>query len=140
MLKQAGVLDYPRETLDEKIWDLSEERFTLREEVKEQILDSLYLTLSNNGLVYFEDWITNIFFIGSSATYQWEEESDIDMLVIWNSALNAHQRNMFLSRLFPGRDFSLDIFAFTNEESDKLKNVPGTILYEAFHNGIVIYG
>ena len=29
---------------------------------------------------------------------------------------------------------------YTCEESDKLKNVPGTILYEAFHNGIVIYG
>ncbi|OGS18259.1 MAG: hypothetical protein A2219_06500 [Elusimicrobia bacterium RIFOXYA2_FULL_50_26] len=81
-----------------------------------------------------------IILFGSQATGMATEESDIDMLVIWNSALNAHQRNMFLSRLFPGRDFSLDIFAFTNEESDKLKNVPGTILYEAFHNGIVIYG
>ncbi len=61
------------------------------------------------------------------------------MVVIWDSDLNPHKRNLFLSRLFPKRNFALDIFAFTKEEANKLKDIAGTILYEAFHHGKVIY-
>ena len=67
-------------------------------------------------------------------------DSDIDLIVIWESDLNPHKRNLFLSRLFPKRTFSLDIFAFTKEEAERLKDIAGTIVYEAFHHGKVIYG
>lgn len=80
-----------------------------------------------------------IILFGSYATGRPTEESDIDLVVIWNSDLNPHKRSLFLSRLFPKRDFSLDVFAFTKEEAEKLKDVAGTIVYEAFHNGKVIY-
>ena len=81
-----------------------------------------------------------IILFGSYAKGEPTEESDLDIVVIWDSDFNPHKRNLFLSRLFPGRDFSLDIFAFTKGEAEKLKNVKGTILYEAFHYGKVIYG
>lgn len=80
-----------------------------------------------------------IILFGSYATGRPTEESDIDLVVIWNSDLNPNKRSLFLSRLFPKRDFSLDVFAFTKEEAEKLKDVAGTIVYEAFHYGKVIY-
>lgn len=81
-----------------------------------------------------------IILFGSYATAEATEDSDVDLLVIWNTNLNPHQRNLFLSRLFPRRNFALDIFAFTKEEVERLKDVAGTIIYEAFHHGKVIYG
>lgn len=81
-----------------------------------------------------------IILFGSYATGEATSDSDLDLVVIWNSDLNSHKRNLFLSRLFPKRDFSLDIFAFTKEEAEKFKDIAGTILYEAFHHGKVIYG
>lgn len=81
-----------------------------------------------------------IILFGSYTTGEHSEESDIDLIVIWDTDLNPHKRNLFLSKLFPKRDFSLDIFAFTKEEAEKFKDIAGTILYEAFHNGKIIYG
>lgn len=95
------------------------------EEIKEKIVK----TISPKKIILF----------GSYAAGEAKEESDIDLVVIWDSDLNPHKRNLFLSRLFPKRNFSLDIFAFTKEEAEKLKDIVGTILYEAFHQGRVIY-
>lgn len=81
-----------------------------------------------------------IILFGSYVNGNPSEDSDIDLVVIWDTDLNPHKRNLFLSRLFPGRNFSLDIFAFTKKEVEKLKNITGTILYEALHNGKIIYG
>lgn len=96
------------------------------EEIKEKIVRSV----SPEKIILF----------GSCAKGNVTEDSDIDLVVIWDSDLNPHKRNVFLSRLFPKRDFSLDIFAFTKKEAAKLKNIAGTILYEAFNYGKVIYG
>lgn len=41
-----------------------------------------------------------IILFGSYATAEATEDSDVDLLVIWNTNLNPHQRNLFLSRLF----------------------------------------
>lgn len=96
------------------------------EEIKEKIIKAV----SPEKIILF----------GSYARGEATEESDIDLVVIWDSNLNPHKRNLFLSKLFPMRDFSLDIFAFTRKEAERLKGIAGTILYEAFHNGKVIYG
>ena len=81
-----------------------------------------------------------IILFGSHAKGKATPESDVDIVVIWNTDLNPHKRNVYISRLFPMRNFSLDIFAFTETEAGKFKNIPGTLLYEAFHHGKVIYG
>ncbi|MCL5062883.1 MAG: nucleotidyltransferase domain-containing protein [Nitrospiraceae bacterium] len=101
----------------------------ITEDKIEEIKDKIVKTVSPEKIILF----------GSYATGEATEESDIDLVVIWDSDLNPHKRNLFLSRLFPKRDFSLDIFAFTKEEANKLKDIAGTILYEAFHHGKVIY-
>lgn len=96
----------------------------------EKIVETIIKTVSPEKIILF----------GSYARGKATEESDIDLVVIWDSNLNPHKRNLFLSRLFPRRDFSLDIFAFTREESERLKDIEGTILYEAYRHGKVIYG
>ncbi len=94
------------------------------------IKDKIVATVSPEKIILF----------GSYAKGENTDESDLDIVVIWDSDYNPHKRNLFLSRLFPGRNFSLDIFAFTKREAESLKDIKGTILYEAFHHGKVIYG
>jgi len=98
----------------------------LIEEIKEKIIKSI----SPKKIILF----------GSYAKDTATEDSDIDLMVIWNSELNPHKRNLYLRRLFPKRNFSLDIFAFTENEFESLKDVVGTMLYEAAHFGKVLYG
>lgn len=80
-----------------------------------------------------------IILFGSYATGEATQESDLDLVVIWESSINQHQRNMKIRRLFPGRDFSLDVFVFTPEEEKKYRNIKGTILYTAFTKGKILY-
>ena len=95
------------------------------EEIKQKIIK----TVSPEKIILF----------GPYANGLPSHESDIDLVVIWDTDLNPHRRNVFLSRLFPKRDFSLDIFAFTKKEVERLRDIKGTILYEAFHHGKMIY-
>lgn len=80
-----------------------------------------------------------IILFGSYAEARANQHSDIDLVIIWNSTMNHHQRNMKIRRLFPHRDFSLDVFVFTEEEELKYKDIKGTILYTALNNGKILY-
>ena len=81
-----------------------------------------------------------IFLFGSYAEGRATEESDVDLLVVMESELSPHRRNVALKRLFPQRKFSLDAFVYTPEEFAKYKDIPGTIVYSATHSGKLIYG
>ena len=81
-----------------------------------------------------------IFLFGSYAEGRATDDSDIDFLVVMESELSPHRRNVELKRLFPQRKFSLDAFVYTPEEFSRYKDVPGTIVYTAAHSGKLIYG
>jgi predicted nucleotidyltransferase len=81
-----------------------------------------------------------IFLFGSYAEGTATEESDVDLLVVAESELSPHKRNIALKRLFPRRKFSLDAFVYTPSDYLKYKDVPGTIAYSAAHSGKLIYG
>jgi predicted nucleotidyltransferase len=81
-----------------------------------------------------------IFLFGSYAEGTATEDSDIDLLVVMESELSLHRRNIVLKRLFPRRTFSLDAFVYTPGEYQRYKDVPGTIVYNATHSGKLIYG
>ena len=100
------------------------------EKYLEAIKDKIVMAVSPEKIILF----------GSYATGKATEDSDLDLVVVWDTELNPHKRNVYLDGLFRNRDFSLDIFAFTKNEVERFKNTPGTLLYEAFHNGRVIYG
>ena len=103
---------------------------TKNDNIIQKIVDKIVDSISPDKIILF----------GSQAKGKINQDSDIDILVIWDTELNPHKRNVYLSRLFPHRDFSLDIFAFTNKEYSQLKDIPGTIIYEAFQNGKILYG
>ncbi len=81
-----------------------------------------------------------IFLFGSYAEDRATEDSDVDLVVVMDSALAPHQRNVALKRLFPRRSFSLDAFVFTPLEFARYKDIPGTIVYNATHHGKLLYG
>jgi predicted nucleotidyltransferase len=81
-----------------------------------------------------------IFLFGSHALGTATEDSDIDLVVVMETELSRHKRNVALKRLFPQRSFSLDAFVYTPQEFSKFKDIPGTILYNATHFGKLIYG
>lgn len=81
-----------------------------------------------------------IFLFGSYAEGRATEDSDIDLVVVMESELSPHKRNIALKRLFPRRRFSLDAFVYTPQEFLKYKDIPGTIVYNAAHFGKQIYG
>lgn len=81
-----------------------------------------------------------IFLFGSYAEGRQTEDSDIDLVVVMESNLPPHRRNIAVKRLFPRRTFSLDAFVFTPEEFARYRDVPGTIVYTAAHEGRLLYG
>lgn len=95
------------------------------EEIKEKIIRAI----SPEKIILF----------GSYATGTATKESDIDLVVIWDSSINQPTKNITIKRLFPKRNFSLDIFTFTPEEEAKYKNIKGTILHTAITKGVVLY-
>jgi len=81
-----------------------------------------------------------IFLFGSYAENRATEDSDVDLVVVMESKLAPHQRNVALKRLFPRRSFSLDAFVYTPLEFARYKDIPGTIVYNAAHHGKLLYG
>ena len=81
-----------------------------------------------------------IFLFGSYAEDRATDDSDVDLVVVMNSDLAPHQRNIALKRLFPRRSFSLDAFVYTPREFARYKDTPGTIVYTATRQGKLLYG
>lgn len=94
-------------------------------EIKERIVSSI----SPEKIILF----------GSQATGEAKKESDIDLVIIWDTAEPLPRRNLIVRRLFPRRNFSLDVFVFTPKEERDLGEIRGTILYTALKNGKIIY-
>src|SRR3989339_1770847 len=80
-----------------------------------------------------------IILFGSYALGTQTIDSDIDLVVIANEKGSQHQKNIKVKRLFPGRDFSLDVFVFTSDEEKKYGMIRGTILNTAITTGKVLY-
>jgi len=81
LYKKGGILDLPRATLDPDLWEFDGQP-TLREDVKDIIVDSFMDWVEEQG--YSTDWVQDMYFIGSSAGYQYREISDIDITIVPN--------------------------------------------------------
>lgn len=78
---KASITDIVRESLDERIWDIKNGREVLKKEVKKEILRRLYEGLRMRNFQRYDLWIKNIYLVGSLATLQFNETSDIDITV-----------------------------------------------------------
>jgi predicted nucleotidyltransferase len=81
-----------------------------------------------------------IYLFGSYADGKATDDSDVDLVVVMDSELSPHKRNVALKRLFPRRSFSLDAFVYTPQEFARYRDIPGTIVYNATHHGRLLHG
>jgi len=81
-----------------------------------------------------------IYLFGSYADGKATDDSDIDLLVVMQSELSPHKRNVAVKRLFPHRTFSLDAFVYTPQEFARYRDIPGTIVHNAAHLGRLLHG
>ena len=82
--KRASILDEPRASLDEAIWDIGRDDLPmLKPSVKIHIVKNFFEYISQfGGYIKPEEFIKNMFYTGSTATYTYSDTSDIDIHVI----------------------------------------------------------
>lgn len=79
--KKQSITDYPKSGLDESIWIVDGEKPVLKENLKNQILNKLYEYLKEAGFKHSKEWIKRIKIIGSLTSWQWRNDSDMDVHV-----------------------------------------------------------
>lgn len=76
---------------------------------------------------------------GSHARGDARADSDVDLLVIEQSVGDRHAEMVRLQRALSPLRTPVDVVVTTLEAYDAWKDVPGTILYEAAHEGRLLY-
>jgi predicted nucleotidyltransferase len=82
---------------------------------------------------------TQTILFGSRARGDSRPESDVDVLIIYDGPLPKREVILRAHRLFPGRDFSLDIVVLTSREYEMQKDVVATVGRAAARQGIVCH-
>jgi predicted nucleotidyltransferase len=80
-----------------------------------------------------------IILFGSWARGERGPHSDIDLLIIQESALPRPQRYAQVRRLFWGMGLPMDILVYTPEEFARYQSVPGSFTHTVTHEGRVLY-
>ena len=80
-----------------------------------------------------------IILFGSWARGERGPHSDIDILVIKESAQPRPQRYAEVRRLFWGMGIPMDILVYTPEEFARFQSVPGSFTYTVAREGKVLY-
>ena len=80
-----------------------------------------------------------IYLFGSQARGTAREDSDIDLLVIADMGGSHRKRSLRIRRLFPKRDFSIDVFVFKPEEFERQKMLTNSISNLVSKEGKVLY-
>jgi len=80
-----------------------------------------------------------IYLFGSHAKGTATEDSDIDLLIIADMEGPRHRRSLSIHRLFPMRDFGMDVFVFKLEEFERQKVLANSISSIVSKEGKIIY-
>ncbi len=81
-----------------------------------------------------------VILFGSRARGDAKRNSDIDLLVIERDPVSQRKEAARLRKML--RDFKvpMDIVVFGQYFAERYWNIPGSVLYPAFRDGIVLYG
>jgi len=80
-----------------------------------------------------------IYLFGSQARGTAREDSDIDLLIIADMEESRRKRSVRVRRLFPKRDFSIDVFVFKPEEFELQKTLTNSISNIVAKEGKILY-
>ena len=80
-----------------------------------------------------------IILFGSYAYGQPTPDSDLDIMVVMDTAERPHKRAVSLRKLLRDISAPKDIIVKTPEEFERYKDVIGTIVFPAAHHGKVLY-
>ncbi|MFC1712299.1 nucleotidyltransferase domain-containing protein [Candidatus Poribacteria bacterium] len=80
-----------------------------------------------------------IYLFGSRAKGTETEDSDIDLLVIADMEGPPHKRSVVIHRLFPRRNFSMDVFVLKPEEFEHEKMLVNSIGSIVSKEGKILY-
>lgn len=123
--KNSSILDEPRASLDSAIWNIGRDNLPmLKPDVKIHIVTNFFDYISKfGGYIKPEQWVKNMFYTGSTATYSYNDMSDIDIHIIvdWTdlAALNPDKAKENLKEMWQELH---DVFWWT---LNKIK-LPGT--------------
>jgi predicted nucleotidyltransferase len=81
-----------------------------------------------------------IILFGSRAQGRQGQDSDVDLLIVYDGGLSKRDVKLAVRRLFSNRDFSMDIFVLSPDEFERQQKVVSTIGRVAALEGIVCYG
>ncbi len=80
-----------------------------------------------------------IYLFGSQAKGTATPDSDVDLVVVADMEGPRTKRSVEISKLFPGRDFSLDVFVFNPDEFERQKKLLSSVSYIAVNEGKMLY-
>ncbi|KKM71441.1 hypothetical protein LCGC14_1430570, partial [marine sediment metagenome] len=82
--KRSSILDEPRATLDSAIWDIGRDDLPmLKPSIKIHIVENFLSYVARfGGYIKPEQWVKNMFYTGSTATYAYNDMSDIDIHIV----------------------------------------------------------
>lgn len=80
-----------------------------------------------------------IILFGSYATGNYNENSDIDLLIIKNTNTPRYKRGQTVRKFLYGTMVPIDILVYTNAEIEKNMDTKYTFIYEVLRTGKVIY-
>ncbi len=95
----------------------------------QKLLDKLLQNLTPEKVVVF----------GSYAAGTATPQSDIDLLVVWDSDLPRDQRQEAISQALRPRKTPVDILAYTPDEVKQCLAIPHSFLQHIFETGKVVY-
>jgi predicted nucleotidyltransferase len=80
-----------------------------------------------------------IYLFGSYAKGTARPESDLDLLIIADMPGPKNKRSLAVRRLFPNRDFSLDVFVYHEDEYNEEVGIANTLATTVAREGKIIY-
>lgn len=81
-----------------------------------------------------------VILFGSCARGTAHSGSDLDLLVIERDPVSSQQESIRLRRLLRDLDVPVDIIVVGQSFAERYGDIPGSVLYPAFHEGTVLYG
>ena len=81
-----------------------------------------------------------IILFGSRSGEYVNEDSDYDIVVIYDGDETKREVELGIRKQLRPRDYSLDLFVMSSSELDSYKNIANSLAREITESGIVVYG